>query len=93
MSFRGHDFPGNVPEFPRADTVCTYLQSYADRFSLEKYIRFETTVQRVYKNPGEQEWSIDSVADGGKTTEKFDAVSVANGHYEKGMIPAIPGIE
>jgi cation diffusion facilitator CzcD-associated flavoprotein CzcO len=95
MSFRDHLFPHSTPLFPTAAQVQDYLVSYAKKFSLRPYIRFETTVERLYRDG--EEWVIESSARTGLErkegrVDRFDKVVVANGHYEEVHVPVIPGI-
>ena len=101
MTFRNHPFPESTDLFPRASDVCDYLVGYARTYGVDRYVRFDTTVTRVWK-VGE-EWVIRSRrrragGQGGaeqeeEREERFDFVSIANGHYEKVMIPEIPGLK
>ena len=60
MSFRDHLFPPSTPLFPTAAQVQDYLVAYSDKFGLRPYIRFETTVGRLYKDG--EEWVVESSA-------------------------------
>lgn len=93
MAYRDSPFEDSVPLFPRAQHVEDYLRNYANSHSLRQYIRFETTVTRVYK-PSSAEWVVESRRNGAAEGEEevFDFVSVTNGHYEKASIPDIPGL-
>lgn len=90
------DFP--IPEqeksyIPQED-VLDYLKSYAAKFELLKYIRFEHYVVRV-RPIRETTWEIivrDLRLDKYETYE-FDAVMVSNGHYHTPMMPNYPGTE
>jgi cation diffusion facilitator CzcD-associated flavoprotein CzcO len=108
MTFRNHPFPTETELFPRASDVCDYLISYAKTHGVDRFIRFDTTVTRVRKegdvwivnsqtpkrSEGEEKRSYESGKDGvRKREERFDFVSIANGHYEKVMIPEIPGLK
>jgi cation diffusion facilitator CzcD-associated flavoprotein CzcO len=93
MAYRSCPFPDSAPLFPRAHHVEDYLRSYASSNDLKPYIRFETTVTRVYKHSEGSRWVVESLKSGDQVTEGFDFVSVTNGHYEKASIPEIPGLE
>lgn len=96
MAYRDTPFDDDIPLFPRAHHVEDYLRGYARTHNLLDYIRFGTTVTRVYKRT-EQEggrWVIESRRNGEDSVrEEYDFVSVTNGHYEKASIPDIPGLE
>ena len=94
MTYRNTPFPEETELFPRADTVCEYIQAYAKAHGVYDYIRFGCTVTRVRKTRESGEWVVTSrqSVDGEEKEDKFDSVAVANGHYEKVMIPTIPGL-
>jgi cation diffusion facilitator CzcD-associated flavoprotein CzcO len=84
---RKTDFKGQVHD---------YLQSYADKFDLRKYTRFNTRVERLYYTgpiPGSRKWTLQSHGPTGSKIEQFDFVSVTNGHYSDCYIPRIRGLE
>lgn len=101
MAFRDYPFPKDVQLFPRADVVEDYLTNYAKAFHIEKLIRFNTSVTRLYKlddattGSSTAKWSIESSLSGSNETitEDFDLVSVANGHYDKTNVPTISGLK
>jgi len=108
MTFRNHPFPTETELFPRASDVCDYLVAYAKTHGVDRFIRFDTTVTRVRKEGDvwivnsqtakrceEEEKGSDEAGedDVRKRKERFDFVSIANGHYEKVMIPEIPGLK
>ena len=104
MSFRDFPFPdegplyphyrGCLPTLPRSSlivpaSVLTYLQSYARAFDLERHIRFNTPVRRLYLSPDyERRWTIESR----RGKETYDFVTVANGHYSDVWVPEIAGL-
>ncbi|GHJ89020.1 hypothetical protein NliqN6_5422 [Naganishia liquefaciens] len=99
MAYRGSPFDDSIPLFPRAHHVQDYLRSYASSHHLRPFIRFQTTVTRVYKRGAS--WIIESRHNGSADAdagadevrvEAYDFCSVTNGHYEKASIPDIPGL-
>eukprot|EP01036_Dinobryon_divergens_P028848 gene28848-37855_t len=59
------------------DEVLQYLKNFADKYSLEKYVKFDSTVIK------------DSVV----VKTDFDAVIVCNGHFSAPFVPhALPGL-
>jgi cation diffusion facilitator CzcD-associated flavoprotein CzcO len=104
MAYRDTPFNDDIPLFPRAQHVEDYLRSYAREHGLLRYIRFETTVVRVYQVGGgggglsPPLWVVESHRKGeeqgeGVVTETYDFVSVTSGHYEKASVPEIEGLE
>ncbi|KAJ9112081.1 hypothetical protein QFC22_006380 [Naganishia vaughanmartiniae] len=73
------------------------------RTNLPKYIRFGTTVTRVYKCDSREDgqsqpgWVVQSRLngrdEGGVRSERFHYVSVTSGHYEKASIPQVGGLD
>ena len=96
MSYRTEPFPEDIPVFPHASEVCTYLQTCAEKWDIQKHIRFNTAVRRVRKSAfgNGKAWSVDveNLQDGTMESKEYDFVSVANGHYEKANLPEIPGL-
>ena len=90
------DFPfdssgGGVDEWPRFPghaQVLSYLEEFADAFSIRLLIRFNTkVVQAVH----EDRWLLTIDGENGSVTEAFDALTVCNGHYTEPRVPDIPG--
>lgn len=86
------------PRFPHHALVLEYLRNFADHFSLNGHIRFETRVTSV--TPVGGTWRIDGVerSDGNHSASTtvsatFDAVMVCNGHYAHPRVPELPGID
>ena len=76
--------PADYPDYPSHRQVLAYFQAYADRFGLEKYIRFNTAVTRVEKLSGER-WRLHLE---NAPAEEFDYLLVANGHHSVPRHPA-----
>ncbi|KAJ9105026.1 hypothetical protein QFC19_003657 [Naganishia cerealis] len=100
MAYRDTPFQEDVPLFPRAQHVEDYLRAYAIEHGLLQYIRFDTTVTRVYKEKqgesGEQpRWIVQSRRNGDaeSRSEEYEFVSVTSGHYEKASVPEIAGLD
>ncbi|CAK7207882.1 monooxygenase [Sporothrix eucalyptigena] len=96
--------PGQpLPIFPHRQTIAEYLISYSQE--VRHLIRFNTKVHdvRLFKRPrpnGQVDdfvdsWEIHSAntVDGSGSVEKFDAVLVAQGHYDITFVPHIANIE
>jgi len=94
MTYRNTPFPEETELFPRADTVCEYIQAYAKAHGVHNHTRFGCTVVRVRKTSESGDWVVSSRQgmDGAEKEDEFDFVAIANGHYEKVMIPTIPGL-
>lgn len=82
--FSDFPMPDDYPDYPSHQQVLRYFQNYARHFDLEKYIRFNTAVERAKKLTGER-WRLE-LSDG--TAPEFDFLLVANGHH---ATPRHPG--
>lgn len=81
MAFPGVPLPPGVPRFPGHREVLAYLEAFTDRLDLRPRIRLSTRVHQV--EPTGPGWSVDE--------EPFDAVVIANGHYNVPHHPRLPG--
>ncbi|TFD43391.1 FAD-binding protein [Cryobacterium sp. TMT1-2-1] len=85
--FADYPMPADWPDYPSADHVAGYLADYATAFALTPHIRFSTGVTSVEREgdgdsergaePAGAGWIVG--ADDG-SSERYDAVVVANGH-------------
>ena len=97
------DFPAprHFPPFMHNRIYLEYLNQYARRFDLSKYIRFNTTVQEIkkatdYNSTGRWEVYSKEKANGNDSetrVEIFDAVMVCNGHHSEPAWPSFSGME
>jgi len=78
------------PRFPGHSCVREYLDNFARDFEITPLIRFETQVVSARPESGHT-WLIESVADGTRQIERFDAIAICNGHYSEPRIPSLPG--
>lgn len=112
MSFKDlshEDIEHNLPSFIKHSQHQKYLNAYADKFDLRKYIQLNTLVKsvRLHKNLSSEEQSHvlhprKFFVETARTTESghtyttchsFDYVVVANGHCSKPNNQEIKGIE
>nr|XP_054765940.1 flavin-containing monooxygenase 5-like [Lytechinus pictus] len=95
MAYSDFPYPQHVPPFPKRQDVLQYYIDYAEKFNLNKYIKFDTAVVEVTKTADFQEtgrWSVRFKHKDGKIeTEIFNAVLVCTGMYSSGMVPDYPG--
>ncbi|XP_022193189.2 flavin-containing monooxygenase FMO GS-OX5 isoform X2 [Nilaparvata lugens] len=92
MQFIGHEYHCEKSFITWTD-VLTYLQSYADRYDLHKYIKFRHQVTQV--SPLNNTWSLEvkNLKSGVIEKTHFDAIMVCNGSYSTPRYPAIPGMD
>lgn len=96
MAFSDQSWPEDTQLFPRHTEVLSYLQKYAEE--VRDLIQFNTQVQHIRQTPTgswkitcrqvTQLSSLDSTQE-----ETFDAVIIANGHYDVPKLPSVRGIE
>ncbi|KAJ5573779.1 uncharacterized protein N7459_008206 [Penicillium hispanicum] len=94
MRYSDKPFPPNAQLFPTHATVKQYLEEYAE--DAKSLISFETQALDVkLKNPELNTWDLTTtnLRTGINTTQTYDAVVVASGHFSVPYIPDIPGIE
>ena len=94
-SFPDFPMPDDWPDYPHQRQMGAYLRRYADHFDLRRRVRLRTGVVRVQAvDPHASRTAWDVVArdaEGRSSTERVDAVVVANGHNWAPKIPEIPG--
>lgn len=94
MEFNTASFRHDTELFPNREVVADYLSEYAS--SILQHVQFDTEVVSITKTAS-AEWQVQSrsVYEGADaiSTETFDRVVVATGHYETPRIPHYPGLE
>lgn len=94
MGFKDLDWPSDSQLFPKHQTVLRYIEDYGK--DVQDTIRYSTQVTDVVPTTDESasSWSITArdVRTDTTTTETYDAVIVANGHFITPYIPDIPHI-
>ena len=83
-----HDFPmpDDYPDYPGHKLLLKYFQDYATHFGVDKYIKFNTTVNKTKLN-ADQTWTVET--DNGE--DIFDYLIIANGHHWDPRYPNYPG--
>lgn len=76
--------PAHYPDYPSHREVLAYFRAYAQKFDLERFIRFNTEIRQAEKIENER-WCL-HLADG--SAEEFDALLIANGHHSVPRHPA-----
>ncbi|EGP85758.1 uncharacterized protein MYCGRDRAFT_74228 [Zymoseptoria tritici IPO323] len=95
MGFSDLPWPDDTQLFPKHTQVLEYIKKYSE--DVQHLIQFNTQVVSVQSIDSEK-WSIrtQAITRTGIAPireETFDAVIVANGHYDVPHIPQVPGIE
>lgn len=98
MGFSDLAWPSDYQLFPKHSQVLEYLKTYAR--DVEELISFNTQVLDVKQKVDDSSWSVTTRALSPQdersectTQHNFDAVIVANGHYDVPHIPAVAGME
>ena len=77
MEFSDFPMPKTYPDYPHHTQIAAYFDAYADHFGLRESIRFGTRVEHARRG-ADGVWELE-LHDG--STERFDALLVANGHH------------
>jgi cation diffusion facilitator CzcD-associated flavoprotein CzcO len=91
MEYADFPMPKSYPDFPHHTHIARYFDDYVDYFGFRDRIRFRTGVDRAARAP-DGTWQL-HLDDG--STERFDALFVANGHHwdARWPEPAFPGAD
>jgi thioredoxin reductase len=96
MAFWDFPFENDSPDstgddFPGHQTVLNYLTAFTNYKDLDSLIRFDTRVKSIQPPVRlASKWKLVTYRD---ETEFFDAVVIANGHYDQPRFPEISGIQ
>ena len=88
--FSDHPWPKSSLIFPSAQDINKYLKSYAQRFSLENYTRFNSKIEFVEQSSDHQ-WKVNLIdlKTNERKTENFNYLICASGLHSKPRIPFI----
>lgn len=87
VSFRDMPMGEEYPDYPHHERIRSYINDYADAFSLRDQIRFQTPVKHAERK-SKGGWSI-TLEDG--SDQEFDFLVVGNGHHWDPRFPDFPG--
>lgn len=91
MEFAQVHFPGAAPVFPHRDQVHAYLRAYAATIGPGGRVHTATDVVKAVKQA--DEWVVTVQSPGSDPhVERYDAMVVANGHFDVPYIPDVPGV-
>jgi len=95
------DFAPGLPSYITKAQLGGYITAYADAFGVAPMARFGARVTRVLPMgevggpasaaAADERWRVEWTSGGAEQAETFDAVVVANGHYEEPYRPSLPG--
>ncbi|MEJ3657242.1 NAD(P)/FAD-dependent oxidoreductase [Actinomycetes bacterium KLBMP 9759] len=80
-----------IPSFPPRAALYDYITGRAVRSGVRDQIRFDSAVRWVGFSDDRFHVTVESRADGRTSTEEFDAVIVATGHFSTPNAPEYPG--
>jgi dimethylaniline monooxygenase (N-oxide forming) len=91
MEYSDFPMPKSYPDFPHHTHIARYFDDYVDHFGIRDRIRFRTGVEHAGRRP-DGVWEI-ALDDG--STQRHDALLVANGHHwdARWPEPAFPGAD
>ncbi|CAE6463389.1 unnamed protein product [Rhizoctonia solani] len=87
------------PLFTDAQTVHNYMRTYADRFGLQQYIRFNTQVTAATWDDSTNQWNFTTRPYGGQvnkgveTITHYDHLLATNGHNRRPFTPEVDGFK
>lgn len=88
-------FGGPIPSFPPREVLFDYIAGRAKKSNVRQFIRFDTAVREVTFDDAAQTFTltVESWQDAETTvsTEVFDHVIVATGHFSTPNVPEYPG--
>src|SRR6201985_2727929 len=96
MAFKSLPMPESYPDYPDHFQMAAYFDEVAERYNLKERIHFKPEVLAVppaADSPGE--WDVTVEGPDGRSTDRYGAVMVANGHHwdARWPEPAFPGAE
>jgi dimethylaniline monooxygenase (N-oxide forming) len=83
--------PDDWSMFPRAEQVQAHHAVYAERFGVTPRIRFGAAVRGVEQ--ADSRYDVSWTDASGTHTDRFDAVVVASGRYNRPRLPEIEGLD
>lgn len=76
------------------DQTLTYINSYAEHFSLRKYIHLNTKVINICRNINDTKWEVTFRIGGDfglEDVKEFDKVVVCTGENNEAYVPVVEG--
>ena len=91
-SFDEH-FKQPIPSFPPREVLYDYILGRAKKANIKKYIQFNTTVKEVKYNGNQFEVSALNKKNNTITSNNYDYLIVASGHFSVPYIPEYEGMK
>lgn len=82
-------------EYAQGKEILAYWQAVARKHNVYEYIRFKTMVVGAYWEPARAQWRVETVnlANDQRSSEQYDYVITAIGHFNEWKLPDYPGIK
>jgi dimethylaniline monooxygenase (N-oxide forming) len=96
MAFKSLPMPESYPDYPDHFQMAAYFDEVVERYNLRGRISFNTEVLSVAPAADSAgEWDVTVEGPEGRSTDRYGAVVVANGHHwdARWPEPAFPGAE
>ncbi len=91
MELSEFPMPRDCGDYPTHEVIARYFSDYAQRFALDRLVRFRTEVISIQEGEDGYEVASRSLDDGAMRRETFSAVVVATGHHHEPSLPNLPG--
>lgn len=92
MAYGEKRFSSDVQDFPKHSTVKDYVREYGK--DILHHIQFESQVLDARKESAAAPWTVttQNLRSGATTSDSYDAVVAATGHFDIPYLPEIPGV-
>lgn len=88
--FPDFPMPDEYPDYPSNAQIFAYMRAYEAHFGLSGYIRLNSRVENVTRQP-DGRWLIEVDRDGERYTHTADELIVSSGHHREPFVPELPG--
>lgn len=88
--FPDFPMPDEYPDYPSNAQILAYMRAYEAHFGLSGYIRLNSRVENVTRQP-DGRWLIEVDRDGERYTHTADQLIVSSGHHREPFVPELPG--
>lgn len=82
--------PDDYPDFPSHRQLLAYFRAYADRFGLERFIRYRSRIEHA-EPLADGRWRLAIERPDGRYEAEFDRLVVCSGHHWSPNWPSYPG--
>lgn len=82
-----------IPSYPPREVLFDYIKGRIDKSGVRDWIQFNTVVRRTTYDEATKLFTVVTVRDNVETTETFDWVVVASGHFSTPHVPEFTGFD